>query len=102
MLNLALNKPASQSSTSIWSSSSKPEEDARGANNGQISRLYGFHTAYENNPWWQVDLENEFIIRKIVLYNRQACAERLKYFSVLTSFDGKKWEVIFRKRDKSV
>jgi FkbM family methyltransferase len=102
MLNLALNRPASQSSTSIWSSGSKPEEDARGANNGQISRLYGFHTAYENNPWWQVDLENEFIIRKIVLYNRQACAERLKYFSVLTSLDGKKWEVIFRKRDKSV
>jgi FkbM family methyltransferase len=102
MLNLALYKPALQSSTSIWSSSSKPEEDARGANNGQISRLYGFHTAYESNPWWQVDLEGEFVIRKVILYNRQDCAERLKYFSILTSLDGEKWGVIFRKRDKRV
>jgi FkbM family methyltransferase len=102
MLNPAMNKPALQSSTSIWSSTSKPEEDARGANNGQISRLYGFHTAYEGNPWWEVDLENEFVIRKIVLYNRQDCAERLKYFSVLASLDGEKWAVVFRKRDQLV
>jgi FkbM family methyltransferase len=102
MLNLAMNKPALQSSTSIWSSSSNPEEDARGANNGQISRLYGFHTAYESSPWWQVDLQDEFVIRRVVLYNRQACAERLKYFSILKSLDGEKWHVIFRKRDRSV
>jgi FkbM family methyltransferase len=102
MLNLALNKPALQSSTSIWSSSANPEEDARGANNGQISRLHSFHTAYESNPWWQVDLQDEFLIRKVVLYNRQNYAERLKYFSIFKSLDAKKWEVMFRKRDKSV
>jgi FkbM family methyltransferase len=102
MLNLALNKPALQSSTSIWSLGSHPEEDARGANNGQISRLYAFHTAYEANPWWQVDLLNEFVIRKVVLYNRQEYAERLRYFSILKSLDGEKWVVIFRKRDKSI
>lgn len=102
MINIALNKPALQSSTSLWSSSHDPEQDAQGANNGQISRLYGFHTAYESNPWWQVDLEDEFIIRKVILYNRQDCAERLKYFSILASLNGEKWGVIFRKRDKSV
>jgi FkbM family methyltransferase len=102
MPNLALNKPALQSSTSIWSSSYKPEEDAGGANNGQISRLYAFHTAYETNPWWQVDLEDEFAIRKVVLYNRRDCAERLRYFSILKSLDGEKWEVMFRKRDRYV
>jgi FkbM family methyltransferase len=102
MLNLALNKPALQSSTSIWSTSSNPAEEARGANNGLISRLHGFHTACENNPWWQVDLQSEFLIRKVVLYNRQEYAERLKYFSVLKSLDGERWQIIFRKRDKSV
>jgi FkbM family methyltransferase len=102
MLNLALNKPALQSSTSVWSSSSNPEADARGANNGQISRHYGFHTAYESNPWWQVDLQHEFLIRKVVLYNRQEYAQRLRYFSILISLDGEKWEVIYRKRNKSV
>src|SRR5215469_11904080 len=102
MLNLALNKPALQSSTSIWSTSSNPAEEARGANNGRISRLHGFHTAIENNPWWQVDLQSEFLIRKVVLYNRKEYAERLKYFSILKSLDGENWQVLFRKRDKSV
>jgi len=102
MLNLALNKPALQSSTSIWSTSSNPAEEARGANNGRISRLHGFHTAIENNPWWQVDLQSEFVIRKVVLYNRKEYAERLKYFSILKSLDGENWQVLFRKRDKSV
>jgi FkbM family methyltransferase len=102
MLNLALNKPALQSSISMWSSSSNPTDDASGANNGQISRVFGFHTAYETNPWWQVDLEDECLIRRVVLYNRQDYAERLKYFSILKSLDGEKWEVMFSKRDKSV
>lgn len=103
MRNLALHKPASQSSTSIWSASSKPDEDAKGANKGAITQLYGFHTAQESNPWWQVDLEAEFLIRKIVLYNRNDYwAVRLKHFSILGSLDGKDWQVIFRKRDRSV
>lgn len=102
MLNLALNKPALQSSRSIWSSCSDPEEDARGGNNGQISRPYGVHTDCEGNPWWQVDLEDEFLIRRIVLYNRQECEERLKYFSILKSLDGEKWQVMFGKRDNSI
>jgi hypothetical protein len=102
IFNLALNKPALQSSTSICSSSSNPAEDARGANNGQISRSYGFHTAYESSPWWQVDLQDEFLIRKVVLYNRQDCAERLTHFTILKSLDGRKWQVIFRKQDKAV
>jgi hypothetical protein len=82
-VNLALNRPALQSSTSSWSHSDIPEEDARGANNGKISRELGFHTQNERFRWWQVDLQEEFLIRKIVIYNRHIDAERLKYFSVL-------------------
>ena len=71
MLNLALNKPALQSSTSRWSRSRFPEQDARGANNGIISREEGFHTAHERNPWWQVDLEEEFCVKKFVTIQSQ-------------------------------
>jgi hypothetical protein len=99
--NLALNKPATQSSISVWSRSS-PEEDARGANNGQIYCPYGFHADWESNPWWQVDLQDQFLVRRVVLYNRQECEDRLKYLSILKSLDGQIWQVILRKQDDSI
>lgn len=102
LVNLALNKPALQSSTSVWSSRPSPENDAKGGNNGEITRPYGFHTDCEGNPWWQVDLQDQFLIRRVLLYNREGCEERLKYFSILKSLDGKRWQVIFSKQDNSV
>lgn len=102
MINLALNKPATQSSVSEWSHSRVAEQDARGANDGKISRDMGFHTDIEQDPWWQVDLEGEFLIRKVVIFNRQIQAHRLKYFSLLGSLDGHQWKRMFRKTDGTV
>ena len=99
MKNLALNKPATQSSTSQWSNSRVAEEDARGANNGQISGDYAFHTERERGPWWQVDLQSEFYIRSVVIFNRKAQAHRLRYFSLLGSLDGHHWKRFFSKID---
>ena len=45
--NIALNKPAKQSSTSPWSRAN----DAQGAVNGVFSSKFGFHTNLEDNPW---------------------------------------------------
>jgi hypothetical protein len=100
--NLALNKPATQSSTSQWSNSPLAAEDARGANNGQISGDYGFHTDREQDPWWQVDLEGDFLIRKVVIFNRKGYARRLRHFSLLGSMDGRRWKSFFSKFDASV
>ena len=102
VINLAMNKPALQSSTSEWSSSHLPEEDARGANNGNISGDMGFHTDREQNPWWQVDLEDEFLIRRVVIYNRHREAQRLRHFSILRSLDGHRWVTFYRKIDSAV
>ena len=102
MVNLALDKPALQSSTSVWSSSGIPDEDARGANNGIVSRDMGFHTSTESEPWWQVDLEGEFLIHQVVIFNRQHQAQRLRRFSLLKSLDGRVWTVFFKKTDNSV
>ena len=100
-MNLALGKPATQSSTCEWSGNVDPEADARGANNGLISRKKGFCTDSQKDPWWQVDLQQNFSIRKIILYNAKESADRLRRFSVLTSLNGRDWEVAFRKRDGS-
>jgi hypothetical protein len=100
--NLALNKPALQSSTCEWSNHRVPELDARGANNGTISPEAGFHTATEQDPWWQVDLQDKFLVEKVAIFNRQHMAERLTYFSLLLSLDGMKWASVFTKRDESV
>ena len=31
---------------------------------------YGFHTDFEDRPWWSVDLTQPEAIREIVIYNR--------------------------------
>lgn len=100
--NLALGKSATQSSTCEWSRSRDATEDASGGNNGIIDGGYGFHTATEADPWWQVDLEKDYNIEKILLFNRKDAAARLKNFSVLTSPDATYWEVIYRKSNDEV
>ncbi|QPC91651.1 FkbM family methyltransferase [Mesorhizobium sp. INR15] len=102
MTNLALNKPATQSSISEWSFGRRPEEDAKGGNNGNISTEMGFHTKREQDPWWQVDLGDEFLVYKVILYNRQHQAHRLRHFSLLRSLDGQHWSVFYRKIDSAI
>jgi hypothetical protein len=48
--NLAIGKPASQSSLSRWS---RPN-DAQGAVNGRRTGGFGFHTDDEAAAWWRV------------------------------------------------
>ena len=48
----------------------RPEEDAAGAVDGIVNGEWGFHTALEATPWWQVDLGAVVAIDRIVLYNR--------------------------------
>lgn len=83
--NLALGKPASQSSVSQWSRQPTPEADAAGAVNGEVSADYGFHTALEDEPWWQVDLGANCRITDIWLFNRveqEALAARANRLAV--------------------
>ena len=54
--NLALFKPARQSSTfGVWG----PEKGVDGMRSGP-GRFGGFHTDLETNPWWEVDLGGTF------------------------------------------
>jgi hypothetical protein len=90
--NLALRKPATQSSVSP-SGAATPEQDAIHGNSGILAGDRAFQTAFEPNPWWQVDLQDVFEIAKIVVFarpGRQGCNLPL---SVLSSLDGETWQL---------
>jgi len=97
--NRALNRPATQSSVSEWSNGPTPEADARGANNGRITGGAGFHTAFEDSPWWQVDLGADFAVQRAVVYNRMDHRERCTRLSISGSADGDAWTLRGAKLD---
>jgi hypothetical protein len=94
--NIALGKPAKQSSTSQWS---KPN-DAQGAVNGIKTGDRGFHTDKEASPWWQVDLEDVYQLDRIVIYNRETHPERASNLSILVSQDERNWQTIHQNSQK--
>ena len=73
------------------------EEDALGAVDGVIDGKWGFHTALEPNPYWQVDLEETTDIGKVILYNRcDNCAVRNNDIILSLSDDGKTWNKVWQ------
>lgn len=69
-LNIASGKYASQSSVSPWSHEPTTVRDAVGCVIGLPNGRANCHTAYENGPWWMVDLGQNFDISSIVIFNR--------------------------------
>ncbi len=95
--NIALGKPATQSSQSVWS---RPN-DAQGGNNGSKTGTFGFHTNLEAAPWWQVDLLQKRHVTQIRLFNRlDMCAERAGSLVIKVSEDGRQWVTIHEQRNR--
>jgi len=80
--NVAFRKPTVQSSTNPGGAVSS------GAVDGNTSGNYGdgsvTHTQQESNPFWEVDLQDMFVIDNIKVYNRidDCCRGRLSGFTV--------------------
>lgn len=92
--NLALGKPAEQSSECEWSNWGTAQGPG-GAVNGVITGYYGFHTAEEAAPWWQVDLQDLHPLREVRIYNRgDGARERARTLRVLASDDGAAWRLL--------
>jgi FkbM family methyltransferase len=90
--NVALHKPATQSSVSAFSR----RDDAQGAVNGVITGSYGFHTDSEASPWWQVDLGAVASIDQVFVFNRVDTAPSRAYSFVLKlSSDGQRFEQVY-------
>jgi hypothetical protein len=72
------------------------EEDARGGCDGIKDGQYGFHTAEEQDPWWQVDLRQVHTLSKVVIWNRcDGVAPRASNLLLLLSNDGMQWEKVY-------
>jgi hypothetical protein len=98
--NLALGKPADQSSVSQWSTAGDRKKDAAGAVSGKLTGGYQFHTGLEDSPWWMVDLEAPALVHEIRVFNRMenaAMAARLRGLAVELSDDGARWRCIATK-----
>ncbi|XP_052694435.1 fucolectin-1-like [Crassostrea angulata] len=70
--NLALNKPAGQSSTFTWLPKSFPAEMAVDGNNGTDFEDDGCSSTVggDTNPWWRVDLQAVYSIESVRIFNR--------------------------------
>ena len=72
-----------------------PRDDAAGGCDGVTNGKWGFHTAEEDNPWWQVDLGEVLPLQQVRLWNRadtESVARRAAHFELLLSADGKSWQ----------
>ncbi len=82
--NLALNKSATQVSTTDGGTANKAVDGNTDGtfNNGSVT-----HTGNPSMPWWQVDLGSVSAISQIEVYNRieDCCRDRTKQFYVLVS-----------------
>lgn len=77
--------------------------DAAGAVDGVKNGKYAFHTDRKPNPWWQVDLEQQLPIGRIVVYNRLDYAPGLHNADnllVLTSDNGQDWTLRYDNQGK--
>lgn len=88
LINVALGKPAAQSTLSGWST----ELGAGGLINGDFSQNFGFHTDLEDAPWWDVDLLVRVPIEAIIVHNRLDTAqEAARTLKIEISDDKKTW-----------
>lgn len=85
--NLALGKPATQSSTAYGADASRAVD---GNTDGNFFNNSVTHTA--DSGWWQVDLGSAQRVGNVVLWNRtDCCSERLQNFALLVSPNGTDW-----------
>ena len=97
-VDVAVGKSARQSSTCAWSSPPYTDTASR-AVDAFFNPDFSFHTDFEDEPWWQVDLEDHVEIGEIHIYNRRQNADRFCKFTISVSSDGNDWFQIFKKID---
>ncbi len=95
--NVAICKPSQQSS--FYEGELTGKDHLRGhANDGYRSGGCGFHTSFEPNPWWVVDLLDQYFIKEIHIYNRTGTpgiAERASNVNIEISKDKASWQPVF-------
>ena len=99
ILNLALNKPARQSSVYGGTGVDQgPHFGVDGIRESVPRDPYLLvHTNADNPPWWQVDLQNVYALTELRLYNRIfCCGEKNRTIQVYLSSNGSNWEKAYQ------
>lgn len=87
--NVAFGKPTKQSSFAGFGDPSATAVD------GRRTGLFGFHTNFEPNPWWEVDLQGSYPISEIVVFNRMdVCAHRARTLQILGQRESGDWTLV--------
>ena len=99
ILNLALNKPARQSS--VYGGTGVDQGPHFGVDGIRASvprdPYLLVHTNADNPPWWQVDLQNVYALTELRLYNRIfCCGEKNRTIQVYLSSNGSNWEKAYQ------
>uniref|UniRef100_UPI000577A96E discoidin domain-containing protein n=1 Tax=Campylobacter jejuni TaxID=197 RepID=UPI000577A96E len=94
LIDIAIGKKAFQSSLSKWSKDNDPQR----AIQDNLEHIdYAFHTNLENNPWWMVDLEKEYPIELIKVFNRIYCFHEVaRKLTIEISKDKKNWLLVHK------
>ncbi len=96
--NIALRKPSRQSSR-FGETQGKLKGRAQGhGNDGFRTGNFGFHTAFEDEPWWAVDLLERYAIKAVHIYNRvddPAMAARARHIAIEISSTGSIWTEVY-------
>jgi hypothetical protein len=85
--DLALNKPATQSSTLPDYAGTGPQSAIDGNTDGNFFHGSVTHTNADANAWWQVDLGASAAVNSVVIWNRTdaCCTSRLSDYWVFVS-----------------
>lgn len=80
-MNVALMKPARQSSVVLSGDANKAVD---GNTDGKFWGGSVTHTSNSGNQWWEVDLQGNYSIKKIIIFNRtdSCCQDRLDNSSI--------------------
>ncbi|XP_052806581.1 fucolectin-1-like [Mya arenaria] len=77
--NVAFGKTASQSSNYETPLDLAPTAVDGYVGNGRMASRSCFHTKREYQPWWRVDLHQDYYITSVVVFNRMdCCSERTR------------------------
>jgi co-chaperonin GroES (HSP10) len=88
--NIAQGKRAYQSSN-YAANAGQPSKAVDGNTSGNWANGSVTHTVGrqgENNPWWEVDLDKNYVITRVEIWNRtDCCQERLSDYNILVKYN---------------
>ncbi|ADG69043.1 protein of unknown function DUF1549 [Planctopirus limnophila DSM 3776] len=97
--NLALHKPARQSSTDFGGAA---ERAVDGNTGGDFYQNSVTHTAVSQDPWWEVDLQQVSEIDEIVLWNRTDGSLEQRLAGYIVELLGENREVVYSQAPATV